>query len=173
MKFKYLAVVAFVLLAACSSITVKTDWDHHADFTKFKTFAWFDHTGAEHQPRQPNQIVDTRIRRAIAEDLIAKGMSQTSPAKADIHITYYTSTESHLQMYSSGWGYGYWGGWHMGYTDVYQYEVGTMIVDVIDRGDRQLVWRGTLSKALSQKDSSEKRIRNAVAKLLYDFPPGS
>ena len=76
-------------------------------------------------------------------------------------------------MYTTGYGYGYWGGWGMSYTQPYVYEEGTMILDLVDRAKGQLVWRGTLTKALGSSRPSDEEVRKAVRKVLIDFPPKS
>jgi len=171
-----LATGGLALLAACSTATISVDWDHQADFTQYKTFAWYDHKDDSHPRQSPNQIVDARIRRSVAQDLIDKGLSQTDPADADLWVTYYTSLDKSLRMYSSGYGYGYWGGWHgwgprPTYTDVYEYTEGTLVVDLIDRAKDQLVWRGTITKAISADEVSDEAITKAVAKVMRTFPP--
>jgi hypothetical protein len=178
-----LTVLAAALIAAsCSSTRVQTDYDHAADFAQYSTFAWYRSTDKDARPTTgPNQIVDGRIRRAIAENILAKGLSQTAADKADLLVTYYTSLGSQLRMYSTGWGYGwgygpywrfgygYWPGW--GHTGIYSYHEGTIIVDIVDRSKQQLVWRGVITRALGKKSSSEEKIEQAMARVLSGFPP--
>lgn len=173
-----LTALVAALAVGCSSVTVDSDFDHDVDFSKYKTFAWYDHSGAEHQPQRPNQIVDARIHRAMAEELIKKGFTQTAPDTADFLVTYYTSTESKIDVYHSGYGYGYgyWGGWWGPYgmptTQVTQYDVGTLIVDIIDGSTNDLVWRGMIQKALAGNEGSEEKVKGYVAQVLKSFPPG-
>jgi hypothetical protein len=175
-------VVATLLTVGGCSSSIQSDYDHQADFTEYSTFAWFVKPEKGKPPTEgANQIVDGRIRRAIAEDLIGKGFSQTSPEKADVFVTYYTSLSSQLRMYSTGWGYG-WGygpyrrygygyspGW--GYAGAYNYYEGTIIIDIIDGGKRQLVWRGVVTKALNKKSSSEEKIDKSITRVMLGFPP--
>lgn len=170
------SILAVVFLAGCSSTKIDSDWDRDVDFSKYSTFAWYDHTGEERQPQQANPIVDIRIRRSVAEDLLAKGLQQTAPDKADLLVTYFTNVDRQLRMYNTGWGYGgwgygYWGGWGMGQTHVYEYAEGTLVIDFVDNRKNQLVWRGMLTKALSKSDTSESRITKAVTGILQKFPP--
>ena len=39
-----LALAAAATLAACSSVTVNTDWNTNLDFTQYKTYAWLPDT---------------------------------------------------------------------------------------------------------------------------------
>ncbi|MFV2072940.1 MAG: DUF4136 domain-containing protein [Thermoanaerobaculales bacterium] len=179
-----LAVVGFGL--SCSSTRVQADFDHQADFGKYSTFALYVQAEKDKPPTTgANQIVDGRIRRAITEEIIGKGFSQTSPENADLLVTYYTSLSSQLRMFTTGWGYGwgygggfypywgfgygYWPGW--GYSGTYTYHEGTIIVDIVDRGKRQLVWRGVISSVLNKKSSSEEKIDKSIARVMLAFPP--
>ena len=178
-----IVIATAVSAIACSSTSVQTDFDHQVDFTEYSTFAWYVKPEKAKPPTAGgNQIIDGRIRRAIAEDLIGKGFSQASPEKADVFVTYYMSLSSQLRMYSTGWGYGwgygpywrygygYWPGWG-GYTSAYTYHEGTIIIDIIDGGKRQLVWRGAVSRALNKKSSSEEKIGKSITRVMLGFPP--
>jgi hypothetical protein len=179
-----IAVVIVTVASAigCSSTSVQSDFDHQVNFTKYSTFAWYVKPEKDKPPSAGrNQIIDGRIRRAIAEDLIGKGFSQTSPEKADVFVTYYMSLNSQLRMYAGGWGYGwgygpywrygygYWPGW--GYPRAYTYHEGTIIIDIIDGGKRRLVWRGSVTRALTKKSSSEEKIAKSVTRVMLGFPP--
>ena len=182
MKMRYsliLVLATATLVSGCTSVSVDSDFDHDIDFSKYKTFAWYNHSESRYKPQQANQIVDARIHRAIASELLAKGFTQTAPDKADLLITYFTSTERKIDVYHSGYGYGYghWGGYwgpYGGYptASVSQYDVGTLVLDFIDRKKNDLVWRGMIQKALSGSDSSEGKINKHAARLLSGFPPG-
>lgn len=180
-----LMTAATLCVVSCSSTRVNSDRDFETDFSSFSTFCWY----TESDPADPrpttgaSQIVDGRIRRALAQDLAAKGYSHTDSAEADLEVAYYTSLSSQLRMYSTGWGYGwgygprwgygysYWPGWNL--TTVSTYLEGTIIVDIIDREKNQLVWRGVITSALTKKSSSDEKIEQAMTRVLADFPPRS
>lgn len=183
MRFAMAIFVATAALSAasCSSTSVHSDFDHHADFGSYSTFAWHTPGTTDSRPTTgANQIVDGRIRRAVAETLSAKGYAQAAPDSADLNVTYYTSMNSHLRVYATGWGYGWGGGpyWGYGYScwpgwssvGATTYHEGTIIVDVIDRDKNQLVWRGVITSSLSKKSSSEEKINAAITRVLSDFP---
>lgn len=185
MRFGTTVLVAAAMTAAvsCSSTRVSSDRDSQADFSTYSTFSWRA-ASAPADPRPTtgaSQIVDGRIRRALAQELTAKGYRLAEAGEADLEVTYYTSLSSQLQMYTTGWGYGwgygprwgygysYWPGWSM--TTASTYLEGTIIVDIIDRERNQLVWRGVITSALSKKSASDERIDQAMTRVLADFPP--
>ena len=77
----------------------------------------------------------------------------------------------------TNWGYGYspegryWG---RGGFSVYQYEEGTLVLDLIDAKSRDLIWRGAAKADVEVATTPEKRdklIQAAVHKILENFPP--
>ena len=124
-------------------------------------------------------VVDGRIRRAVSENLAAKGLEAVPTESADLLVTYYASLSSQLRMHTTYWGhgwgpywpysYGFWPGW--GATTIHPYHEGTIIVDIVDRKLNQLVWRGAISRALTRSSSSETRINEAMHRVLEGFPP--
>jgi len=178
----FAALATALISVSCSSTRVQTDYDHGADFKQYSTFAWYSPSNNDSRPTNgANQIVDGRIRTAIAENILAKGLTQTAPDTADLLVTYYVSMSSRLRMYSTGWGYGwgygpywsfgygYWPGWS--YTGVYSYNEGTIIIDIVDRSKQQLVWRGMITSVLNRKSSSDEKIDQSMLRVLSEFPP--
>jgi CubicO group peptidase (beta-lactamase class C family) len=175
------AALAFL---ACSSSRVQIDFDHQADFSTYSTFAWFEATENDGPTQGPSQIVDGRIRRAIAENLQAKGLARVESGEADLTVTYYASLNSQMQFHTTGWGYGAGWGWgpHWGYgygfwpgwstTTVHTYHEGTIIIDIIDRVKNQLVWRGVSTRVLGKKSHSDEKIDQSMSRVFVDFPPG-
>jgi len=178
-------VLAVVLpFFACSSSRIQTDYDHQADFSTYSTFAWYQTEETDGPTQGPSQIVDERIRRAIVENLQAKGLSRAEPNEADLAVTYYASLSSQMQFHTTGWGYGggwgwgprwgfgygFWPGWTT--TTVHTYHEGTIIIDLIDREKNQLVWRGVTTRVLGKKSHSDEKIDQAMARVFVDFPPG-
>jgi len=68
-----------------------------------------------------------------------------------------------------GYGYGFWPGW--GYSGTYTYHEGTIIIDIVDSGKRQLVWRGVVTSVLNKKSSSEEKIDRSITRVMLAFPP--
>jgi len=57
---------------------------------------------------------------------------------------------------------------------VREYEEGTLVLDVVNGSEKDLIWRGTAKKTVDQNatpDKITKTINEAVKKLLKGFPP--
>ncbi len=185
-----IAGVLAVALSGCGSgISVQSDWDPGVNFSAISTFAVFDEaTGGGGL----DQLTQNRVKVSIANTLQAKGMRQVDDGKnADVAVGWQVTTEerSSLQTVSTGWG-NYGSGWNRGWhgstmgvgmttsrTTETRYQVGSLAIAMFDVENEQMIFTSTGSKTLSggnlSPEESQKRIDEAVAKILEDFPPGS
>jgi len=182
LRWKWLALPALtvLLLSACSGVKVRTDYDPAADFTTLHTYAWLptprEKTG---DPRIDDPLINSRIERSIDSALATKGFAKVEADQADFHVTFYVGIDRKLDVTTMPRAYGYYGAWGGVYgattTYVDQYDVGTLLIDVIDRARNQLVWRGIGEARLRQSrtpEESERRIQKTVDAIFKSFPPG-
>ena len=171
LKYGFLAVTLVVAALGCSSMTVRADHDSQYDFSEYAGFALFERKGKE--PRQPQMspIVDQRIASTVAAELKAKGFESRSPRDADLLVTFYTAVRRRVVIHHSGWyGWGSWG-WHGGGRWVNSYPEGTLVIDIVDRRHRRLVWRGVGEGAFTKMNPSDEKVAKKVSKILASFPP--
>ncbi len=169
-----------LLLAACATLRVGSDYDHSANFGGYHTFAWMPpHT----KPNEsPNPLVVQRAHDAIQEALRAKGYELVdNAADADFVVDFTigsrerTDLRSYPAPYAGPWGYSYW--WGAPYwgnqLDVRQYREGTLSIDIFDGHTHRPVWHGWAHKELTRADieHSTGSIREAVDSVLARFPP--
>jgi hypothetical protein len=174
-------IILFTSLAACSSVTVTSDWDRGVDFSQFKTFAVLEET-----QQSINRLVDQRIRAAIVAELTAKDLRQVDmPDKADLAIGYQVTTEQHSSYHTvhNDWGArGYRSSRHTHWrtptatsrTTQVNFTVGTLVIAAFQMNDKELVWEGSASGTVnpsSGPEQREQRINDAVQQILKDFPP--
>ena len=166
-----LAAVIIISTIACSSMTVRADHDSQNNFGAYSTFAVFERQGKENRRPQMSPLVDRRIAAAMAAELGAKGFDSTSPGGADFLVTFYTAVRRRVVVNRGGWyGWGRWG-WRGGSTWVNSFPEGTLVIDIIDRQNRQLVWRGVGEGAFTSTNPSDAKVAKRVAKILSSFPP--
>ena len=165
-----LAAVVTASTLSCSSMTVRADHDSQNEFDAYSTFAIFERQGKESRP-QMSQIVDRRIGISMATELEAKGFDSTSPRNADFLVTFYTAVRRRVVINRTGWyGWGGWG-WRGGATWTNSFPEGTLVIDIIDRHNRQLVWRGVGEGAFTTTNPSDQKVAKRVSKILRTFPP--
>ncbi len=163
-----------LLLLSCALVTfsvaqkVTTDFDHNANFSKYKTYVWVKN------PQTSDPFMSQRIMDDVNAQLQAKGWQLTNDrdhADAGVSANVTTRERRTLDRFYGGGPWGYrWGGPVS--TTVYTYDVGTLIVDVFDAGTKQPVWRGIAAQTLSDKaDKNTKKLNKAVEKMFKGFPP--
>ena len=164
------------LLAGYAWAKVNFDYDPAADFSKYSTYAWLERDNSV-EAQLPEHL-RLRLRRVTEDVLAEKGLEPSpAPPQTDLHLTYFYGARDELQVnhvaYStySPWGYGYWGGFNYGYTEVRSYKQGTLVLDIVDARTHQLVWVGILEKEVRSVNPSSKRIQKTITKLLKNFPP--
>lgn len=159
--------VLFIALSvsACGGITVDTDWDHEVDFASYKSFSWME-PGAD--SARVNQLVENRIKNAVIEQMRALGYTEDT-ANPDVFVTYLASVEAKVDVSTTT--YGYWRGSAVGDVDVYNYNEGTLLLDIIDVAKNQLVWRGTGTGVIGSDAGSQDKINKAVQQILSRYPP--
>jgi hypothetical protein len=170
-----LIAISLICVTASFAQQVKTDYDRSIDFNQYKTYSW-------EQVQTQNPLWVDRIKAAVNSALAAKGWTQVE-AGGNVSIMAMEMTQNHqtLDTYydglGGGWGWGRrFGGFGSGFGDatttVDTYRVGTLVVDLFDSGNKNLIWRGSLSDVLSDKSSKNiKSLDKGVVKLFDHFPP--
>jgi len=158
------------MLGAAFAQQVNTDFDHQANFSRYKTYSW-------QELKPANSLWDARIKSAVDAQLAAKGWTQVDNG-GDVAIVAIatTHTDRTLQTFYDGMGGGWrwrgFGGMGEATTTEQYYKEGTLLVDLYDAKTRQLIWRGSAEDTLSNKaEKNEKNLNKGVAKMFKKFPP--
>ena len=169
MKAKLVALFLMAAFVNCaSSVTTSVDYDRSIDFSRYRTYGWL-------RSRIGNDILERRLTAAIDRGLAARGLTRSEMPDLYVAMHGRLSKEVQYRAFDTGWGYG-WRRWGAGPTTVRRQEVpvGTLVVDLVDAGDKELIWRGTARSAIDTTASAEKReeaVQVAVEKLLAAYPP--
>lgn len=179
-----MAAAMLAILAGCTSgPEIRTDYDHNADFSKYKTFGFFEPLGVENA--RYSSIYGSIFRTAIIREMENRGYSQSDNPDLLINVsgklqekTRVTATPSpYAGMgyygYRRGY-YGPWGGYGYG-SDTYvsSYTEGTVNVDLVDAAEKQMVWEGVAIGRVQDNQSSEEvraNISAAVTQMFADYP---
>lgn len=166
----------FAATTSCSSIRVSSDFDHHADFSAYKTYAFTKE--AEQLPI--DDINRKRLLDAISNELAAKGFSKSK--QPDVLVDMLVVSElkqtatatSSPSYYGAGYRYRWGGGFSTTTINVESYTEGTLFVDIVDSSSKQLVWQGRGVKTLdpdATPGQREKNITYAVNQIFTRYPP--
>ena len=160
--------ITFFILSSCATVNVKTDYDSHTDFSKFKTFAFYK-KGID--KAKISDIDKRRILRAIETELKVKGMTvSTNP---DILISIFAKSTKEIDVYNHNYWYPHY------YNSFYRnnfstYTKGTLLIDIIDAKGKQLLWQGVGKGTLNTSgnvERKESRINEFVAEIIAKYPP--
>lgn len=179
MRMKTIAVLLPLAVAACaSSPTVHTDFDSRAQFGSYKTYSW------SVKPELGSPLAQQRIVEGIERRLQAKGLVQVA-SEGDLAVAAHVASQQKttLDTLYTGTGMGGWG-WHGGWagglgvgsatTQVRNYQVGTLIVDLFDAQSKQAIWRGTASGTVSSNpDTNRAAVEAGLDKMFANYPPDS
>ena len=178
--------LSLFLFAGCASFDVNYDYDQTVDFASIKTFDWMP----VFTKPWGNELTVKHIKRAVDNQLEAKGLRMSS-AHPDILIALHGGKKKKIDVQE--WGYAYRDNdfYHSGPfyrrpfygepfgrdsveyrrgTDTYEYEVGTIILDFVDTGKKELIWRG-MATGVVGTDMTPEEINTIVAKILINYPP--
>lgn len=180
--FKTLSLLLLIVMAtSCSSIRVAADYDKGANFSEYKTFAFFK-TGID--KAEISDLDKRRILRAIEAELLAKGYTKSQ--EPDLLVSLFTKSQQRVDVYNNSWGMGAWGwggyggfgpGWGWGWNSqpsVSTSTQGVLFIDLIDAKKKELVWQGMGTGYLTQKmEKKDERIKEFVSEIMTKYPPGA
>lgn len=172
MMRRVFSVVILSLLLSTLALAQKinTDWDRSANFSTYHTYMW------ETSPHPAHGLWHQRIVDAVDQQLQAKGLTKVD-SNPDVWVVYSNSIHDQKEVvgnnygFGPGWGWGYWGPSQVTYN-TYVTKQGTLVVELADAKDKQILWRGSATDTIS--DNSNKNISNldkAVSKLFKGYPP--
>lgn len=169
---KLISIIAVALLGiAAYAQDVQFDYNRSADFSTYKTYQWIDY-----RPVAPgDQLLDQDIKRAVDEQLAAKGLARVESG-ADLIVGYQAGISQEKEFDSLGSGFGPWGRWGNTRITTSTVDVGKLVIGLFDAATKQLVWRGAASKTLNlskDPDKNYQTLEKAMAKLFKNYPPGT
>jgi len=170
-------------LTGCTSIPVNQDYDTSFNFASIKSVEWLP-ADQQTAPKaatfeKQSPLIAKRIQSAIFNELKNKNISSRTTGLADAYVTYHYSTKRvlHADPFSTSVGLGLFGR-HGGFMfrtepDLYEYEEGRLVIDILSRNG-QLLWRGISPSLLTEQTTPQvttTRVNEIVASILAQYPP--
>jgi hypothetical protein len=163
-------VLCLVLSTVAFAQKIETDYDHSAVFANYHTYMW------EKSPHPAKGFWDQRIVDGINKQLQAKGLTEVQ-SNPDLWVVYSNSIKDQKQVIGTGygfgpsWGWGYWGPGNVTYN-TYVTKEGTLVVEIADAKDHQLVWRGSATDTISgNAGKNQNNLDKAITKMFSYYPP--
>lgn len=179
-----------LILHACSGIKVISDVDPTVNWSDHNTFEYYG--WAEESDKVLTPFDKERIENAFNEEFKTRGLEYVEK-DGDMIVVLFIVLEQKTQTTASttgmgGYGGGYYGdfygygpgyGWGPGYgggmstttIQEYDYEVGTLVIDVFDAKEEKLIWEGIGTKTVDENpETRDKNIPKSVMKIMSQFP---
>jgi hypothetical protein len=180
-RFAAAGLAALVLAGCASGPDVRADYDKSADFGKYRTYGFVAQAGTN---SGDFKSLSTQIlQNAAARQMESRGYRRSD--NPDLVINFKGKLEEKVDVestpapyYGPGWGYGGWYGapWggYGGGTEVTtrRYNVGTLVMDVVDREKRQVVYQGGVEGVVTKEmlNNREAALNAAVARIFEKYP---
>jgi Domain of unknown function (DUF4136) len=187
-----------VFLAVASAVSpgvaqrVRVDYDHGCNFARYKTYRWVELQWATSPDVPfPNQLMQERIVAFVEEALAARQFTRVETG-GDLLVGYAMKVRAEPQFTTftdaagPGWGWGGWGwagsgccgwGWGGGWgsafstTTMQDIWTGTLVVNVMDARQKQLVFQGVSTDTISSKaEKNTKRLQKGINEIFEKYP---
>ena len=175
--------LAALWLAGCETgPDIRADYDKAADFGKYRTYNFVAATGTG--STDAKSLAQQILQSAASREMESRGYTKAD--NADLLINFKGKLEEKTDiestpapMYGAGWGYrGYYGAPYGAYgyggTEVStrRYNVGTLVMDIVDREKKQVVFQGGAEQVVSKKMLEDRAtlLNGAVASIFAKYP---
>jgi hypothetical protein len=167
-----IAGLAFV--GACAPVRVSSHVAHDLDFSKYHTFAWgaADAFPAGDPRLDRDPFFVDHLEGAVEKQLVRKGLARAD-ARPDLLFHYHAVINRRMDVDQIDREHGYLRADPAG---VFEYESGTLVIDVVDARTDRVVWRGwaehSVDDILASRDRMASTIDQTVERVMARFPGG-
>lgn len=193
MKTSINALMFAALLALAGCASVKVDKVDSAHLTAYRKYAWVKPDMKTSQlPSLSGSITEENIRTAVKTEFGKKGITEDDQ-NPDLLLMYHIYTSEKTEnipnapaypYYGFGFGprayyfhgqlipiaySGYYNPWNTGYHQEH-YTDGTLIIDVIDAKNNELLWRGSMENPVNDAAGLSKQFSKEAKEILGKYP---
>jgi hypothetical protein len=179
-----LLATAVVAVGCASGPNVRADYDRGADFSKYRTFGFVSQPGSD--GAEFKTLATQMLQAAATREMEARGYRRADQ-NPDLLINFKGKLEEKTDIestpapyYGPGWGYGGWYGSPYGWggpaggtqVTTRRYNVGTLVMDIVDRERRQAVFQGAIEGVVTKEMMKNKQVAidQAVAHIFGRYP---
>lgn len=169
---KRFLVLFLMVLMGCSSLKVVTDFEDTTDFSRYKTYGFYENVG-----NGLNELDVKRIIRSIDTTLQQKGFIRSDTT--DFYIDFSSKKSDELPRTSLAIGFG-----NVGFNNAYRVSGGIPVgnkkvleiisIEFLTAKSELLFWKAFLeSKVREKRTPKEKEIyfQETISKILSTYPP--
>jgi hypothetical protein len=167
------ALVMALVGAGCATMNASYHLDPTAPFDQYVTYKWGppDNLPVGDPRLDNNPFFVDYLQGAVEKQLAGKGYVFDA-VDADLLIHFHASVNQKVDVYQTDKNYGYcYGNCE---PQVVDFELGTLMVDVVDARTSKVVWRGWAQDAMNgiidHQDKLEKKTEEGVTLMMANFP---
>jgi len=176
----FAGLTAITLGGCASGPEIRADYDRSADFGKYRTYGFVAQAGTDSGDFR--SLSTQMLQSAAAREMEARGYQRADDPDLVINFKGQLEEKTEIEStpapyYGPGWGYGgwggaYWGGWGGTEVTTRRYNVGTLVMDVVDREKRQAVYQGGIEGVVTREmmQNREATITAAVEQIFSKYP---
>ena len=177
-----LAAASLVVASCASGPEVRADYDHSADFGKYRTYGFISQSTLSPIGGPDFKSLALQAIQSAAERQMESRGYKASPTP-DLLLDFNGKLEERTDietapggMYGPGGGYGGWYGAPWGgygqQVRTRHYKAGTLVMDIVDREKRQSVYQGGVEGIVSTEMLRNPRasLTDAVARVFEGYP---
>ena len=178
----FLAIAALGMVACGPTIRISRDTG--APVPSGATWTWgasdAGRSFPEKHPMVDNATVRERLERALSAELERKGLVRAADSAASRFLVHFhVGVEERHELVGDNrppcvgdaciQDWGFWGR-PEGTSREIAYEAGQLMVDIVDRASRKVIWRGLLENDFVKQDIEEPQLTKYCRKLLASLP---
>jgi hypothetical protein len=169
--FLIMGLVLFTLGCSSAIYDVACDCDTERDLTHWRTYGWMPIP----EEIETDPVVVGRVERATDAELTQKGFVKVEDGP-DFLIAMHTGREEKVAL-NRDWQWQYvYSDYYMNTHQDFRYLEGMLVLDIVDAESKELVWQGEARGFVGAKSNpkrEDKMVKDAVHKILKNFPPPS
>ncbi|WP_127717071.1 DUF4136 domain-containing protein [Halobacteriovorax sp. HLS] len=176
-----LLLLAVITLSSCGSLKTDINYDKNIDFSKYKTISWVDMKG-KLSSYHLNQDADVKAKKFIESQIEKAGLKFVEGNDSDLIINYLIQQNRAIDVRSFDVSFGYhpystgmYGTYNtLTYVSTRENESGALMLDLVDRKSKQLVWRGSANKNFAERSTPQDKLEafvKIIEKITKNFPP--
>jgi len=172
---KSIAVFLIVgIVAGCSGVRVTVKYDDTVNFMKYETYRLV--RPAPQRENRRNTVRDPFFTKEVMQEikpiLNAKGLREAPDKQsADLLVIFYGTIRNQRNYAPPTYRVGRRGRvWRTSPGMVYTVKKGALVIDIVDRVEKELIWQGT-GQGVLDRGRPAANLVDSVDEILKDFPP--
>ena len=163
-----------IAFAGCAVMTVSSHIERNVNFAEYVTYDWGppDNLPVGDPRLDNNPFFKDYLEGAVGKELERRHYTRTDTGTPDLLVHYHANISKTFDVNGVDTRNGYC--YDNCQANVFEYEQGTIVLDVVDTHTNRVVWRGwaqdNIDGVIDRQDLLRKVVNTAVARMMEMFP---